>query len=330
MKIVLSYRRSDAPGMAGRIRDWLAQHYGDGNVFMDIDSIPPGVNFREYIEEQLKECDVLLAIIGPRWIGQRRGKPPRIKDEDDWVRIEVETALQRDIPVVPVLVEGAAIPRPNQLPETLQPLLRRNAASVGRGRDFHAHVGHLIRSLDRLLSAATGAVRDAPQPDRKDHIRREPKTADTYLVRGDTHLEKGEFDRAIADYTEAIRLDPEDPISYNNRGFAYRNKDDLDRALADFNEAIHLAPKYAVAYNNRGDIYWEKDEFDRAIADYSEAIRLDPQYAVAYNNRGLAYEDKGDLDRALADYEAVLRINPQEPDIRSNRNRVRAALRAKR
>jgi len=97
IKIVLSYRRDDAPGTAGRIFDRLAQHYGRESVFMDIDSIPIGVDFYDHIQEVLNGCNALIAIIGPRWIGQRRGKPLRIKEETDFVRMEVEAALQRKI-----------------------------------------------------------------------------------------------------------------------------------------------------------------------------------------------------------------------------------------
>src|SRR4051812_33687877 len=126
MKVVLSYRRSDSLGATGRIFDRLVRHYGNQSVFMDVDGIPFGVDFRKHIIKELSECDVLLVIIGPRWFGE--GKHQRIHDEGDFVRIEVETALQRGVLVVPVLVDGAAMPQAGQLPETLQDLAFRNAA----------------------------------------------------------------------------------------------------------------------------------------------------------------------------------------------------------
>ncbi|WP_134497796.1 toll/interleukin-1 receptor domain-containing protein [Microvirga pakistanensis] len=152
LKIVLSYRRKDVPITTDRIYDWLARRYGAEGIFIDVDSIPVGIDFREHLQEVLNGCNVLLAIIGPRWIGRRRGKPPRIMDESDWVRIEVETALQRKIPVIPVLVEGAIMPQADQLPEKLQGLLHRQAAVLGRGPDFPVHVDRLIRAIDRLLT----------------------------------------------------------------------------------------------------------------------------------------------------------------------------------
>src|SRR3954468_4125021 len=125
MKVFLSYRRSDTQGTTGRIFDILARRYGDKRVFMDVDDIPFGVDFREHIRKELSQCGILLAIIGPRWFGESEHR--RIHDEDDFVRIEVETALQSGVWVVPVLVDGAAMPQADQLPESLRDLVFLNA-----------------------------------------------------------------------------------------------------------------------------------------------------------------------------------------------------------
>lgn len=165
MRIVLSYRRLDAGAIAGRIFDKLAKHYGETNVFMDIDSIPFGVDFREHIRKELDKCDVLLAIIGPHWAGDR--KHARINSEADLVRIEIETALQRKIPVVPILVDETAMPEPESLPESLRPLTFRNAAPVDSGRDFHPHMDRLIRDLNDLCginATANPGANAAPAP----------------------------------------------------------------------------------------------------------------------------------------------------------------------
>src|SRR5882724_4338926 len=116
-KIVISYRRSDSDAIAGRIRDRLANHYGENAIFMDIDSIPFGTDFRRHVQGALSECDIMIAVIGPKWLGPRRHGLTRIKDDTDPVRIEIETALQRDLQVIPVLVNRAAMPRPEELPE---------------------------------------------------------------------------------------------------------------------------------------------------------------------------------------------------------------------
>ena len=137
--------------MAGRIFDRLARHYGSDCVFIDIDSIPMGVDFDDHLERVLADCDILLALIGPNWIGRRKGQPPRIKDEDDWVRLEVEKALGVGVPIIPVLLEGASLPKREQLPESLHGLLRKHGCELDSGRDFHTHVNRLIEGIDLAL-----------------------------------------------------------------------------------------------------------------------------------------------------------------------------------
>ena len=152
--IILSYRREDSAGVTGRIFDRLAQEFGADRVFMDIDSMPAGVDFHDHLQAILADCGALLVVIGKSWRYQRKGQPARIMDPDDWVRIEVETALERAIPVVPLLIDGASLPGRDQLPESLWPLLRRNALPVDSGRDFHAQLSRLVRDLRLQLEPA--------------------------------------------------------------------------------------------------------------------------------------------------------------------------------
>jgi hypothetical protein len=152
--IILSYRREDSAGVTGRIFDRLVQEFGPDRVFMDIDSMPAGVDFHDHLQAILADCGALLVVIGKGWRSQRKGQPARIMDPDDWVRIEVETALERGIPVVPLLIDGASLPARDQLPESLWPLLRRNALPVDSGRDFHAQLSRLVRDLSVQLGPA--------------------------------------------------------------------------------------------------------------------------------------------------------------------------------
>jgi hypothetical protein len=155
-KIVISYRRSDSDAIAGRIRDRLANRYGGDDIFMDIDSIPLGTDFRKHVHGALSQSDMVIAVIGPKWLGARRGRV-RIKEETDPVRIEIETALLVGTPIIPVLVDSATMPKPSDLPESLKDFSFLNAAEVGAGRDFHQHMDRLIRSMDEMLGLA-------PQP----------------------------------------------------------------------------------------------------------------------------------------------------------------------
>lgn len=160
--IILSYRREDSAGVTGRIFDRLSQEFGVNRVFMDIDSMPAGVDFHEHLQAILADCGALLVMIGKGWRSQRKGQPARIMDPDDWVRIEVETALERGIPVVPLLIDGASLPSRDQLPESLWPLLRRNALPVDSGRDFHAQLSRLVRDLRTHIEPGTAAAPPSP------------------------------------------------------------------------------------------------------------------------------------------------------------------------
>jgi uncharacterized protein YecT (DUF1311 family) len=155
-KIAISYRRSDSQDITGRIFDRLVQHFGKDTVFRDIDSIQPGIDFRTQIAEALRTTDVLLVVVGSAWFGQGKDKANRIDNEADPVRIEVETALKRDIPIVPILVGGTRMPEPHELPQSLRDFAYRHAVTVDGGRDFDHHMEGLVRSLDRMLHVPQG------------------------------------------------------------------------------------------------------------------------------------------------------------------------------
>ncbi len=150
--IVLSYRRADSRWIVGRIFDRLEAHFGRERVFMDIDGVPLGIDFREHLRTTLEGCDVLLAIIGPHWAKGLDGVN-RLDSETDWVRLEIETALQRNVPVIPVLIDDAQMPDASLLPETLRPLTFRQGARIDTGVDFRAHMDRLIRALEQNVQA---------------------------------------------------------------------------------------------------------------------------------------------------------------------------------
>jgi hypothetical protein len=154
-KIVISYRRSDSDAIAGRIRDRLANQYGEGAIFMDIDSIPLGIDFRQHVQGALSQSDLVIAVVGPKWLGARHRARARIMEDNDPVRIEIETALQSGVRLIPVLVNHATMPKPSDLPKSLEQFAYHNAAEVDAGRDFHQHMERLIRSTDEILGLAS-------------------------------------------------------------------------------------------------------------------------------------------------------------------------------
>ena len=148
--IFISYRREDSSDVTGRIYDRLCQHFGEQNVFKDVDSIPLGVDFRQHLGNSVGQCNVLLTIIGRQWMAGEKGKR-RLDDARDFVRIEMEAALKRDIPVVPVLVQGSSIPNVDDLPAQLQPLAYRNGIPVRPDPDFHQDMDRLIKGIEGYL-----------------------------------------------------------------------------------------------------------------------------------------------------------------------------------
>jgi hypothetical protein len=144
--IALSYRRDDSMAVAGRLYDRLHSAFGRRNVFMDFDSIPAGVDFREHISRTIEQSRVVIVLIGPHWVGEKSGSR-RIDDPSDFVRLEVSSALRLGIPVIPVLVNQTDMPTSEQLPFDLQELAFRNALPLDSGRDFHSHAERVVAAV---------------------------------------------------------------------------------------------------------------------------------------------------------------------------------------
>jgi hypothetical protein len=143
--IFISYRRQDSADVTGRIYDRLLQRFERGQVFKDVDSIPLGVDFRKHLSDAVGRCDALLVVIGPQWLTATGTSGRRLDDAQDFVRIEIEAALSRDIPVIPLLVGGANLPAAHELPASLSAISYRNGIAIRSDPDFH-------RDIDRLLA----------------------------------------------------------------------------------------------------------------------------------------------------------------------------------
>jgi len=161
-KIFINYRRDDSGGTAGRLHDRLARTFGLKNLFMDVDDIPPGVDFVNYLNSQVGACDIFLAIIGPHWLNAKDGHGHRRLDNpNDFVSVEITAALARNICVIPVLVDGAHMPKAENLPDSIKPLVRRNAVEV-RNTNFGRDANALIRELREALEGPRSATRQRP------------------------------------------------------------------------------------------------------------------------------------------------------------------------
>ena len=169
-------------------------------------------------------------------------------------------------------------------------------------------------ALDTPQDSAIAAITE--------NIRQSPGNAYYYNNRGLAYMQKGDFDHAIADFSQAMRLYPMKSASaFNNRAMAYAGKGQYDRALADFGSSIGLDAKNAWTFNNRGLVLSKKGDDRKSIVDYSAAIRLSPRYVVAYQNRAAAFLKTGDRKHALADLVEAARL---QPSLQNDANFIKA------
>ena len=352
-KVFICYRRDDNGGHAGRVHDRLEREFGRDFLFMDVDNIPLGANFVKVLGEEVAKCDVVLALIGPGWVDARdENGNRRLESPYDFVRIEIETALKRDIPVIPILLKGTRLPKAHQLPDDLKELTLRNALEV-QHISFLDDMERLIRGLKGakspqqfapasarvelrwvaclliLLLAMPQARADsvalcdraAADPDAAipactqliEHPREGTNVAAAYHNRGVAKFGKGYLDDAIADFTSALNQNPKFVDAFKNRGLAYKTQGASDKAIDDFNQAIRLDGNSPGLYNLRGAALLDKLEFNRAIADFEKAISLNQKYRNAFVNRGLAFVFTRQLSRAIADFDMVVRLSPRDP-----------------
>ena len=151
--IFINYRRQDTEGYVGRLYDHLAQQFDADNLFMDVTSIEPGADFVQTLEDAVAACDVFIAMIGPQWLTASDGNGNRRLDQwNDFVRIEIASALKHDKLVIPVLVGRAAMPAPAELPEDIQSLARRNAIELSHQR-FAYDVERLMNTIRSIAPA---------------------------------------------------------------------------------------------------------------------------------------------------------------------------------
>ena len=186
------------------------------------------------------------------------------------------------------------------------------AASAVPGASVSNRAAPIKEDVDSCLWQSADVIERCSAVIQRDH------PAWAFNSRCKAYYRKGDYDRAIADCTEAIRLDlrrtslvhPAAALTFTTRGWAYAAKGEYDRAIADFSEAVRLSPKVAATVADRGQVYQRKGDYDHAIADYDRAIMLDPKLRPAYIVRASAYQAKGDYDHAIADYDLAITLNP--------------------
>jgi anti-anti-sigma factor len=159
MKIFLNYRRSDNPHATDRVVDQLVREFGRENVFYDIDSIPIGVNWRTHIADSVSQCDVFLAAVGDNWLAELRQR----EGTKDLVRSEVESALKRGVPIVPLLLGHSEFPSREDLPNDIAQFADWNGLQLRPGLDFQTDMRRLIDRLKEFASALRSL--EPPKPE---------------------------------------------------------------------------------------------------------------------------------------------------------------------
>ncbi|HLJ95870.1 MAG TPA: TIR domain-containing protein [Gemmataceae bacterium] len=153
--VFISYRRSDSVQVTGRIYDKLVVAYGKENIFKDVDSIPLGTDFRQSIEASVARCDVMLVVVGKTWLNTTDpNNRRRLDDPADFVRIEVESALKRGIRIIPLLLDDATMPSPDELPPSLKEFAYRNGTKIRPDPDFHPDMDRVLQAIVQCLPVA--------------------------------------------------------------------------------------------------------------------------------------------------------------------------------
>jgi len=232
-KIFISYRRADASGFAGRLFDRLSARFGEDNIFMDVEGLDPGVDFVDALESAVSTCDVLIALIGRGWLNARDEKDQRRLDNpEDFVRIEIAAGLDRDVRVIPVLVQGARMPGSRVLPAALKPLSRLNAVEIRHER-FNADVDRLSRSIESYFKAdAERREREVAENTAREEAEREQRARELAqqenqiadcLGKADAALAREDWQTAQSNYREILKLRPDHSAAQNGLQSASRN-----------------------------------------------------------------------------------------------------------
>lgn len=294
--IFVSYRREDTADVTGRIYDHLKTSYGEEHLFKDVDSIPSGSDFREEITSAVQGCDVLLAVIGSDWLkASSEAGARRIDDPHDYVRMEVSSALDRKIPVIPVLVNGAGMPTEKDLPEPLRQLAFQNAIPVRRDPDFQEDMKRLCGDIDQFLNI----------PFWRRHLR--PLAAIAAAVvflllgivifsRPNSHPPSPLVDKLT--FINNVTVIVQEYEKYQGRPIAQDLKEQIDRAVATALEGNHqksvklleqIAAKAPLPsiFTNLGVEYAKLNNLEAAKSAFDKAIEKDPNNTAARENRKL-------------------------------------------
>ena len=316
--IFISYRREDAEGQAGRLFDDLTKHFGENAVFMDVTGIAAGRDFRRVIEEHVASCGVLLAMIGKDWIDAKdESGRRRLEDPADFVRLETASALKRDIPVVPVLVQGARMPRREQLPEDIAELAYRNGVELTHAR-WDSDVQVLIKALSPYMESET----KKPQPTGPGPTRIWPMAVAGLVVAAVMAIGGYAWYQTSSQRAEEQRLAEEkrtqDDIAERQRLADERRKQaEADRRAREAAAAAKAAADKAAARDAIARAADEQRQRDQAAADKAAADKAAADKAAAAREEA----DRRASEKAAADKAAAQRLAAEKATAQAEADR---------
>lgn len=319
--VFISYRRANSP-WALAISQFLTHRGYD--IFFDFKNLSAG-SFEQAITENIKSRAHFLALLAPSALD-------RCENPQDWLRREIEIAIDNKRNIIPIMLEGFDFYAPETvkcLTGKLERLNQYNGITLP-AEYFDAGMERLCKDfLNIALDEVKHPVLKVPSKvvqrlvvEQKKAIAHQPPV-DSKTLSAQEWFERGyktaDTEEKIRLYTKAIELDPGFVNAYNNRGVCYIELQQIDLAIEDFNQAIELNPKGAEAYYNRGNSHAKLEQFQTAIEDYNQAITLQAKDADTYNNRGLCYKNLEQYERAIKDFNKALEIKPGDGEASFNR-----------
>jgi len=319
--VFICYRRTNAP-WALAIYQYLTRFGYD--VFYDFNSIDSG-DFEQIITENIRARAHFLILLTPSAI-------ERCNEKNDWLRREIEIALDSKRNIIPILLENFDFGNPETdkyLKEKLGKLRKYSGLPI-YAEYFEAGMERLRKrflniSLDQVKHPKIYPV----SPEILEVVKNQKRILEIKsLVKEKTLSAQEWFEEAFKSiipeekvrlYTKAIELDPAFAFAYNNRGTSYHSLGQYENAIKDCDKAIELDPVFAFAYNNRGNSYNSLGQYENAINDCNKAIELDPAFAFAYSNRGNSYHSLGQYENAINDYDKAIELDPAYATAYSNR-----------
>jgi tetratricopeptide (TPR) repeat protein len=314
--VFISYRRTNFY-TALAVYQYLTQHGYD--VFLDYQSIDSG-DFERIIAENIKAKAHFLIILSPSAL-------ERCNEPDDWLRREIEMAMDEGRNIVPLMMEGFDFRSPS-----VKEALSGKLASLRRYNGLHLVADYFFEAMEKLrrryLNVALQDIHLHPLNPESQEITEANKvstneaesveaiqlTAEEWFERGFVFGLDDDTDQALKCFSEAISLNPSYE-AYFNRGIIRREIGDLDGAIEDYDQAIRVKPTQSEIYNNRGNARRDKGDIQGAMSDYNEAIRLNSNAALVFINRGIINRIQGNLDSALADFTTAINLEPTDLDI---------------